>query len=50
VDVAPKLSVLAKRLNLDLCEVGVIEANNGVRVIDVNGREIVLQEKGYVHC
>ncbi|MDE0813684.1 MAG: thiamine-phosphate kinase [Alphaproteobacteria bacterium] len=50
VDVAPKLSVLAKRLNIDLCEVGVIEANNGVRVIDVNGREIVLQEKGYAHC
>jgi thiamine-monophosphate kinase len=49
-DAAAKVSALAMRLNIDLCEVGVIEANNGVRVVDANDCEIGLQGGGYTHC
>lgn len=49
-DVATKVSALATRLNIDLCEIGVIDASNGVRVVNVNGCDLGLQGGGYTHC
>ena len=47
---AKVLPVMARRLDIPLCEIGVVNEGGGVHIVGADGQAVQLEKAGYVHC